>query len=498
MSPTLSSEYDLIPYNTQAQRLNYLERLTVIARLQGVQAKECAESRVLEIGCGNGNNLIPMAYAYPRATFIGIDKAEKPINEGEEKISKLKLKNIALRSLDILQIEKNLGFFDYIICHGIFSWVPEDVRNKILFLYANHLSPTGVGYISYNTYPGWHIRGMARDILKFGSRTASTLEDSKKPLAALEALLKTHPNYPIPDLLPEIQTALHQPDWYIKHDYLSDTNQPFYFFEFSDLITQQGLQYLGDAEVPKMFPQEMPADSRKLLVKITNNAIDKNQYMDFYRNTMFRRSLICHQDHQLNTQPENWSIKDFLISSQLTCKADPSEITNSNPLRFSHHNGGAIGIADSALKIAFQELSAIWPQTLKLEELLKITQNKITSLGLSLNTDSAKLETVLIRAYLGDLIHLQVCEGAYNSKVEKKPRLSKLARYEATQGAQVTTFQHEVVTLSENEKILASLLDGSRTVQDLCVDWANNHQDAKKVIEAILESFKNNCLLEKS
>ena len=86
--------------------------------------------RVLEIGCASGGNLIPMAVTLPNSYFVGIDFAERQIADGQQVVAALGLTNVRLLAEDVLQITADFGQFDYIIAHGIYSWVPPEVREK--------------------------------------------------------------------------------------------------------------------------------------------------------------------------------------------------------------------------------------------------------------------------------------------------------------------------------------------------------------------------------
>jgi len=103
--------------------------------------------RVLEIGCGDGSNILPMAFDYPEGRFVGLDRALNPVEAGRALASRLQLANIELHAADLLEWEPD-GEFDYIIAHGIFSWVPEEIREKILKICRVALKPLGVAFIS--------------------------------------------------------------------------------------------------------------------------------------------------------------------------------------------------------------------------------------------------------------------------------------------------------------------------------------------------------------
>src|SRR5215831_9257249 len=99
--------------------------------------------RVLELGCGDGGNLIPMAYRLPGSEFVGLDRGERGIEAGRAMARAARVSNIDLRCLDILDTGSELGKFDYIIAHGVYSWVPELVQERLLAICRTHLNPQG-------------------------------------------------------------------------------------------------------------------------------------------------------------------------------------------------------------------------------------------------------------------------------------------------------------------------------------------------------------------
>ena len=150
------SSYDQVPYPSYVHAQTHPDRLASIAVLFGITPAQVESARVLELACGQGGNLIPIACSFPKSTCLGIDLSEKQIASGREIIDRLGLPNIELQAESILDFRKEAGTFDYIIAHGVFSWVPGRVRDKILAICGQNLSPRGIAYVNYNTFPGWH------------------------------------------------------------------------------------------------------------------------------------------------------------------------------------------------------------------------------------------------------------------------------------------------------------------------------------------------------
>ncbi|MBN9521961.1 class I SAM-dependent methyltransferase [bacterium] len=181
-----SNSYDEVPYESHPYAQTHPSRLAVVARLFGLDPPPVETARVLELGAAAGGNLVPVAEAFPRARCVGIDLSARQVADGDAFIKQLGLTNVELRHASITDVDDAYGTFDYVICHGVFSWVPTAVRDAILDVCAKRLAPNGVAYVSYNTYPGWHMRGMIRDMMRYH---AMRFPDAKTRVGQARALL---------------------------------------------------------------------------------------------------------------------------------------------------------------------------------------------------------------------------------------------------------------------------------------------------------------------
>src|SRR3954453_8985335 len=152
MGSVADNLYDLVTYRTIPRRQTHPDRLAAIAQLFGMRPAPVAGCRVLEIGCGNAANLIPMAYHFPNSRFTGIDLAAVPIAEAVAVAAELELFNIDLRAGNLCDLGAADGEFDYIFAHGLYSWIPFDVRDRLMAVCGERLAPQGVAFVSYNVY----------------------------------------------------------------------------------------------------------------------------------------------------------------------------------------------------------------------------------------------------------------------------------------------------------------------------------------------------------
>ncbi|GLS44968.1 methyltransferase regulatory domain-containing protein [Methylobacterium brachythecii] len=297
---TETSSYDEVPYTSRAFPATDPRRLSAIARLFGLNPPSPAKARILEIGCAGGGNLLPLAARMPEASFVGIDASGKHIAQALEQAETLGIDNVRFEHLLVQDLDDSFGSFDYVICHGVYSWVPSEVQDAILDKCRLRLTPDGVAFISYNTYPGWKTREIVRDAMMFHT---GGVEDLRAKLGHGRGMLDFMREMAAPGTLfteilqgeaPGIATG---EDAYLIHEFLEAHNAPCYFHDFAKRARSAGLAYLADATLATMFTDNLEPSARdRLIVACGGDQILLEQYLDFCRNRQFRQSLLVHAD----------------------------------------------------------------------------------------------------------------------------------------------------------------------------------------------------------
>jgi len=158
--------YDEVPYHSAPFAETHPVNLAVLGRLFGLEPPDPDRCRFLELGCASGGNLIPMAVHLPGGWFEGIELSAAQAADGASLVAELGLANARIRQGDILDLGDDLGEFDYIVTHGVYSWVPEVVQERILGLCAEHLAPGGVAYrCSFRVTEAVHMIERMADIM---------------------------------------------------------------------------------------------------------------------------------------------------------------------------------------------------------------------------------------------------------------------------------------------------------------------------------------------
>ena len=322
--PMNENPYDDLPYTNHPYNFSHPDHLYTIARLFGVDAPDFRTARVLELGCGPGGNALSVADRFPDGYVTAIDLSEVHIREAEAVRLAAGIRNLDLRHASILDLPQTvcdeLGEFDYIICHGVYSWVSPPIREHILALCAGHLVPNGVAYVSYNTLPGWNMMRTLRDMMIYHT---AHIEDRKlKAEEGARLLSFVRDNQPNTEnffaefLKTELSLIHGTPLTYFAHEYLEAQNDPCYFHEFMASARAVDLDYLGDADLGTMYVGNFGKKVADTLTK-AGDIVRTEQYMDFLRNRRFRKTLLCRSGTRFDRNLSANSVRPFHITSHV-------------------------------------------------------------------------------------------------------------------------------------------------------------------------------------
>lgn len=488
----LEDEYNKAPYQSFPFSHTHPTHLFTLAKLFGLKPKPVEKARILELGCASGGNLIPVAYQFPNSECLGIDISDKQIDDGIAQIMDLNISNITLRHQSILDFQIQEGKFDYIICHGVYSWVDNEARQKIMQICHDNLAKNGIAYISYNTFPGWNMVNSVRDLMMWHTKNisepAARANQARSVLKFITDGLQEDKSPYATFLRNEIQLISMHADSYLLHEHLSSYNDPVYFHQFMDQANQAQLSYLADAFLSTMFTENLPPQFANELKKI-NNIVTTGQYMDFIRNQRFRCTLLCHQDQKINRSLKTTDIQDFYL--QFTGRTDNPHLSEKD---IGH--GQEISFANSSVTLKLRNtLSQLAMLILYHEQHKPIHYNELCEQMLlkSATKDMAALkhhlneELNLMRTVLAGLIQISSYPGNYVLKVSEKPTACPYARYLAQKQQFATNLRHQAIRLDPLTKSLLPIIDGTRYLRDLI---AHARDEVKKGNLSILDKDK--------
>jgi len=464
--PSTIESYDAIPYDSTPIRETHPANIALQAALFKLSSPDPRTCRVLELGCASGGNIIPMAFYFPQAEFHGIELSRAQAEAGQSLIATLGLGNIDIRHLDILQAQ-DLGQFDYILCHGVYSWAPPPVRARILALCQESLTADGVAYISYNTQPGWRLRAVVRDMLLYQVRDAASPRErltlARAALDAMEAAFRGQGDPISQYLCHEIGALRGREASYLYHEYLEEINEPFLFSAFMADARRHGLQYLCETEMHSMFPDTLPAAAAAFVDRF-DDIVEQEQAMDFLSHRTFRQTLLCRAGRAIDRELELERFAEFAFYALLTPEDAPN-LSAPCAQAFTTPDGKRYTLMHPLTKAAALALSERHPDALAFAELSEMAAARVKG---KCREQHEHLLGELVGLYLRQVVGLSVVPDRYFRTVSEKPRASRLARAQATARiGHVATVRHMPMGLDAFAMRLVTYLDGARGISAL-------------------------------
>ncbi len=460
LTEQIGRTYDAFPYLSGAFPVTTPEYLRTVAHLFGLDAPAPERARVLELGCAAGGNVIPFAARYPHAEVTGIDLSQVQVEAGQRAIAAMGLKNVKLEQASIADLDKSLGEFDYIICHGVYSWVPPEVQEAILRIASQCLSPDGIAYVSYNTYPGWKAKEVVRDAMRL---RADGRGDAGERLAYARGMIDfLHDMAPQDSLLSKImgdniQTIRHGRDYYLVHEFLELCNSPCYFRDFLANARKQGLDYLGEAHVSSMFANNYGAEQAKLLLaECEGDQIRLEQLLDFLGNRTFRQTLLVHAERSgsIRYQLDESRISQLHVAGNYTPASHDG-------CQWSTGNGRTVTASSEVSQAMISALNKAWPGTVPVTTLIKAAKAIVPG-----EAGKDQLIAFISALIVGNAVQCRLdpmpLESAIASRPKAHPALRALAGLGAGTPVKMFNQWHESVEPGVGESYLLSLLDGRK------------------------------------
>jgi SAM-dependent methyltransferase len=428
--------YDAVRYSNNPYAQTHPERLATVAILHGLTPPDPFDARVLELGCGAGGNLMAMAAATPGIRATGVDLAAGPIAEGRAAIAEIGMTNVDLRQGDLRELaDGSLGTFDYVIAHGVYSWVPADAREALMATIRASLAPEGVAYVSFNANPGGYFRRMLRDVGLWHSRGLG--DPAERALKAQE-LYKFLADHRVTSadtygalLEREVPPLADAPTYRLVHDDLADDWHPVWFAEFAAHAAEHELAYLGEADLYGLRGEHLPEGVEPELWQLAGgDRVAFENYTDLLTARHFRQSLLCHAWQPVAIEPAAERTQGLHWAVRL--QAEPLEVGL---------------VAD-----IFAELDKRRPRTLSFDELQE-----------RLGADPGPLGEALLDGFRRERLIPHAGPLRVALEPGERPKVSALARWQAAHGPAITSLAYTTVRMEEPAaRLLITLLDGTR------------------------------------
>lgn len=500
-SPAIADAYDAVRYPPVVHPQTHPDRLFTNATLFGLTPTPVGRCRVLELGCGDGSNLMAVAHAHPDAECVGLDLSPAAIADGRAMAAEVGLPNLSLRAADLMDLGPDLGRFDYVIAHGLYSWIPPAVQNRVLEICRDNASRNGISYVSYSAFPGAHFRLMMRGVMLYHVRQFDTpAEKVQQAKGILNFIANSAPPAPGPDeaaaaekpaqlyarrrnamyrdlIRNELDHMTRTPPALVFHDDLSSFNAPVYFHEFAAHAARHGLQYLCEADFVETqppvpgAPTSMPPEVTRVLDQLpAGDVVAREQYADFVKCRQFRQTLLCHADAAVRRPATPGRVRGLCAASAARPVSTHLDLRSTDPAEYQLPGRGTFKVNHPVAKAALADLGGAWPRRLHFDELLARCSGR---LGVPTDADARVLEDFLLTGYGANIVSLHAHAPRVATEPGDRPVASALARAQAARRPLVSNLNGTTVDLSGPvPRRLVRLLDGTRDRDALARDLA--------------------------
>lgn len=448
----LAAVYNDVPYTSAPSPARHPERLATIGTLLGLDVAPVTTSRVLELACGDGASLVSIAATLPDARFVGVDFAAQPLARARRMADAIGVSNVDLLECDVRDLPSDLGRFDYVVAHGLYSWIPTDVRAHVMPAIARHLAPKGVAYVSYNALPGSHLREVVWDMVKYHTRA---IADKRAKVAAARELLElvaapiANDNAGQQAMRGEVRDAARSPDAALAHDDLSEPNIPVHFHEFVADAERAGLAFVAEAHSAATTGQGLAPRAREALARLDRLA--REQYLDFIHFRRFRESLVCHADAitRFVAEPANARHLHALPSLDVRTAAARGENQAMDP-----H-------ASATMRLLLDR----WPQSVPVADIDRGRKQHAA------NRSPVPTEQLVTELYAAGMVDLRTSPIAVATAAGEHPRAFAAARWLTREHEVIPSLYHTALRYRDPVgRTLLALLDGTRTRSDICAE----------------------------
>jgi len=284
----------------------------------------------LELGFGQGLSANIHAAACP-GEFWGEDfNATHAANAADWAAASGAKATFTGESFAELAAREDLPDFDYIVLHGIWSWVPAEARGVILDIARRKLKPGGVVYVSYNAQPGWTEILPLRHLMALAADTDEAVGDEApeaidRAFAFAEALSNAGATYftANPGAKQRLEAIARLSRSHLAHDHFNPTWSPQYFAEVEAAWRGAGLDFAATASILDQLDELNLTPEQMRLLADMPGVTQRESVRDFLVYQSFRRDLFMREPEFLSAQDRG----DRLARQRIALTVDPAAVS---------------------------------------------------------------------------------------------------------------------------------------------------------------------------
>lgn len=271
-------------------------RIRLGAAMNGLTPPPGDELDYCELGCAHGDTLAALAAAHPRGRFLGIDISAVHIASARRLARDGGVENIGFLERDLADLlHEDIGEFDFIVAHGLLSWVSPEKRKALLGFAQAKLKPGGLLYVSYNAMPGWASVEPLRQLLlsPIGGAEGTSVERAARGVAFARVMEASGAEYfarnPAASEMLSTMEKAGLP--YVVHEYLHEHWAPMYFARVAWEMSAHDLHFAGALPLYLNFRHTAIPESLETIFAPLTDRITFESLKDFAINEFFRRDI---------------------------------------------------------------------------------------------------------------------------------------------------------------------------------------------------------------
>jgi SAM-dependent methyltransferase len=257
-----------------------------------------------DLGCGQGVTAAILAATHPSGIFHGIDAMPAHIAHARRLAEAAAIPNLQLHAVDFAAaVGLELPQFDYIVAHGVYTWIGPEAQCAVRRFIDRRLKPGGLVYLSYNAMPGWTRDLPFQGLLREFGRTLPGHNSGR--LAAAAELARTLAGAGVASLaasfiVKELQERPEDyPPAYLVHEFVPPAWQPLYVTELRREVATIGLEPVGSATLSENFDWMVLDEAARQTLGAITDPDARELVRDYYLDQRFRCDVFARGNRQL-------------------------------------------------------------------------------------------------------------------------------------------------------------------------------------------------------
>ncbi len=438
--------------------------IAAAAAFYGFEAPDAAAPSVLEVGCGDGLNLMAGAAAAPRGRFDGFDLSREAIARGRELARAAGLDRVGLEVADVCDPALLEGpCYGYVLAHGFYTWVPPRARAALLDVIAARLAPGGIAYVSYDCLPAAAAKKATADALIAFAGDGEPAERHARTRALVDMALATQrPGSDIRPYLDRLAARLAaSPPEYFVHDDFAEHYDPVSLPALAAEADERGLVAVGDGELVDLFLDDLKPDVAQAARAAAPGYVSFAYMLDLLRGARtFRKTLLIRAD----APPPRRDPRTAIDRVRLAASGVRRDIAGVGEA-FAHPSDAApyLKIEDPAEARVYDALLDAAPAEATASEIVARLPRE----------DPGRVRAVLARAVKIGLVRAYASPQPFALDPGPRPTATGLARACAATGRPIVGLRFGQFALATAEaRTLMALLDGTRDREGVRRDLA--------------------------